>query len=1321
MHSQSHSLNLPKNVKAGGKTSPRDLPPYKGVSSFFPFPNYPYVPSKSSSSWKSPVSNTSHAEDFSKVPFFPSESSVSPHSSADNSLFSKKCFSQPGAPSAFRTISESGTAQTSSDIELVREHHKHDILARHQQPISAANISTGSTNSPTGAAFQGINRLPFTSPTSPATLKNEKNVRQSRNSYFPPPITTKNDRISPFVPERVLYSDSVPFSTPFQQISPASYTPSRTASQNPFKMGSADTPISTHISSPTVPALSLAPTSFPTISTPPSNYKIGTGYGSTASLVPPIIHREEETRVGYAKEKSKGQKDAQSYIQTEENLDKKQNGNNKSPTDFDEGEGKKYGKENGIKSWDGNEKFPKPPPSLPHEKPMFPPQEDKSDNFSLLSESKNNQRVNAHALMTITSSLVEQFAEEAMFIAQKKEKKEEPSKYGRFASSNENSLHFPSLSSIRQHLEMHTAQFLASVSHRTANREEKSFSEILREIEMKMRGEDLTQISKMRQVLMQLSKCNIRHINSILHVFLELSMLSNTPKRTQENRMEVTEDNSCEEEEEESATETRKDPVESPPLPLSLEATATVQEEREFSTSSSPVDVSSFPSPPNVRKSEEKTISNKIEDVQASTKDFLSTPSAHAESSERQALALPTVETSQSVLNTFEFVGINETNLLRDIIFALQGVDGRYITYDALLHCYLLHPSVKVANSVRSIITHLCSMGTLYRRIMQVLEQKPEQFGRSLVMESFHQCVSDQLMEYYKLISLLENDVTSSLYSEEGTIENQLTLRRMAVWMEEPYGRMRLLAAVVNEVMTLKGGAILSAIYGHSRRTDGNYEKFMSEMLERSMAPLMDMIYSWMDDGELRDPCGEFFVVQNVDIPRASLWSHCYSLNLELVPQFIKRSVAEKILLAGKSVNFIRQCCSHSEWLFEHSERSSAANASSSPPHDLILSYSLETEEFTLPSVKELETLVDRAAPLKNKRFLLMGDGDFSSTLLENTFELLDQNASKLRKHSLLSLLESALRTGTAYPYSPNVIKCVFTEMHTPSRGDTGWDVFYLDYHVNPPMDAIFTQDVLQIYRTGFTLLWKILRTSYSLSLTWLHNLAQMKFVRGFEEVSQTVHECFLLRGEMSHLVTNLHSYFMYEVIDTAWKNFLTTQQKCSDLDELLHSHSVYLKAIQDGLFLSEDTDAISSLVIDDGDASHSVASTLVTLLEMIIGFTKLTNTIFFTACQYASENRSGRRVATRMKNEIFSAEILKELETTRNSYHYTVREFLDRLAGKQQFLRFLPAKGRLDKADKLQSLSCRLDFNGYYQNAAKRFLSFEEGIQKEIPFKKHF
>lgn len=69
------------------------------------------------------------------------------------------------------------------------------------------------------------------------------------------------------------------------------------------------------------------------------------------------------------------------------------------------------------------------------------------------------------------------------------------------------------------------------------------------------------------------------------------------------------------------------------------------------------------------------------------------------------------------------------------------------------------------------------------------------------------------------------------------------------------------------------------------------------------------MLSRWLLDGEINDPCNEFFIEAKTIISAERLWHDKYHVRSSMVPSFITKSQAKKILATGKSINFLRQIC----------------------------------------------------------------------------------------------------------------------------------------------------------------------------------------------------------------------------------------------------------------------------------------------------------------------------------------------------------------------------------------------------------------------------
>lgn len=77
------------------------------------------------------------------------------------------------------------------------------------------------------------------------------------------------------------------------------------------------------------------------------------------------------------------------------------------------------------------------------------------------------------------------------------------------------------------------------------------------------------------------------------------------------------------------------------------------------------------------------------------------------------------------------------------------------------------------------------------------------------------------------------------------------------------------------------------------------------------------MLVKWIEEGTLDDPQGEFMVSKSASasaVVEADPWARKYSCRTAMVPAFFSTELTNKILLIGKSINFIRYVCKDEGW-----------------------------------------------------------------------------------------------------------------------------------------------------------------------------------------------------------------------------------------------------------------------------------------------------------------------------------------------------------------------------------------------------------------------
>lgn len=552
---------------------------------------------------------------------------------------------------------------------------------------------------------------------------------------------------------------------------------------------------------------------------------------------------------------------------------------------------------------------------------------------------------------------------------------------------------------------------------------------------------------------------------------------------------------------------------------------------------------------------------------------------------------------------------VSEEVLVRDVLYACQGIDGNYVKFDSNADGYVLPDSIKVPRATRVMVRKLCELGWLFRKVKEYISESMARFPAEdvgTVGQAFCAALQDELSDYYKLLAVLEAQSTNPipLVSDSASSGNYLSLRRLSVWFAEPMVKMRLMAVLVDKCKVLKGGAMAGAIHLHAQHGDPLVHEFMRRLLRRVCSPLFEMVRSWVLEGELEDIFAEFFIVGQ-PVKAESLWREGYMLHAGMLPSFISPSLAQRILRTGKSINFLRVCCEDRGWA-ETATEAAAAAGTSTRRGGLGYGETDALESLVAEAAKRIDKhLLDviynrykfKEHCLAIKRYLLLGQGDFVQYLMDIVGPELSEPANTISSFQLAGLLETAIRSSNAQYDDPDILDRLRVKMMPHGTGDRGWDVFSLEYDARVPLDTVFTESVMAKYLRIFNFLWKLRRVEHALIGAWKtmkpncitsHSFTKLQQAVKLQLVS-TLRRCQVLWDEMNHFVTNLQYYIMFEVLEVSWSNLSNEMEVAKDLDDLLAAHEKYLHSIVEKSLL--------------GERSQSLYKSLFVLFDLILRF----------------------------------------------------------------------------------------------------------------------
>ena len=255
---------------------------------------------------------------------------------------------------------------------------------------------------------------------------------------------------------------------------------------------------------------------------------------------------------------------------------------------------------------------------------------------------------------------------------------------------------------------------------------------------------------------------------------------------------------------------------------------------------------------------------------------------------------------------------VAESQLVRDCIFASNGIDGTFVKFDVVNDAYVISPvDAPIAPGRRHACRKICELGWLYKKVKACSDKPNSQFAQDTegaTRSAFRSALSNELSNHYKLLAVLEAKVQNNdddlnedddevvrLVGEDdeedrrtlmssfdrsfdsfapgGSRRNMqisrnhnknndisdriaprgddvVTLRRLIVWLEEPKRAMRSLAILCDAVENLRGGSLLAELYKHTDTGDVAHDAIARKILSKAAKPYFQTLKEWCARGE---------------------------------------------------------------------------------------------------------------------------------------------------------------------------------------------------------------------------------------------------------------------------------------------------------------------------------------------------------------------------------------------------------------------------------------------------------------------------------------
>ncbi|XP_073830079.1 gamma-tubulin complex component 3 isoform X2 [Musca autumnalis] len=668
-------------------------------------------------------------------------------------------------------------------------------------------------------------------------------------------------------------------------------------------------------------------------------------------------------------------------------------------------------------------------------------------------------------------------------------------------------------------------------------------------------------------------------------------------------------------------------------------------------------------------------------------------------------------------------------DIVQNVIYAFTGIPGKYLKKDVVSGKFKLDVKAKNLNVVQAgMMLRLAELGYYHDLVKSYTDTKSGLCALGLMGQGFISALRAELTKYYGMVALLQEQLNKQKQIEKSALHNtlsnrqeRLTLMKILVWSVDPLQRLQLLAAVAEACQEKKGGALASTVHGFLSSGNPMVKHLAKELLMAICGPLYQMLTKWLLEGEICDPHGEFFIECFVEVGPDRLWHDKYRVRSSMLPNFVTTDMANKILVTGKSINFLCEICEDKQpvkgrdelrqCIEENAEHIFSAVADTKL-HSTIDSIYLNTSKRVLDIVMGPHKLLEHLQAMR--RYLLLGQGDFIGILMENLKSELDKPAKELYSYDLSSIMDAAIRSTNAQYDDPEILNHLDVRLMSPCDGDIGWDILSLQYTVRGPL-ATMLEPSMRIYQVLFKPLWRMKHMEFVLSSKiWKDQKCNSKPLRPMAaELDKVLYRLHLFTSEMIHFIHQMQYYILFEVIECSWAELQEKVQNAKALDDILNAHDEFLSTIKCGAFLDSNS----------GDLCHNMETVYEAIVRLEVWQDK-----FYELCfrELNSRKEFDKDVLESEKMGKFGVTAEKKLERdqehkifeqTLSSYHKS----LENIGGDYETaVRCFLLALNSNNDHNLQLFGIRLDFNEYYKKRDQRLgvpLTFEHMRMSNIYF----
>ncbi|KAI2624391.1 Spc98 family-domain-containing protein [Hypoxylon sp. NC1633] len=598
-----------------------------------------------------------------------------------------------------------------------------------------------------------------------------------------------------------------------------------------------------------------------------------------------------------------------------------------------------------------------------------------------------------------------------------------------------------------------------------------------------------------------------------------------------------------------------------------------------------------------------------------------------------------------------------EAAIIEDLLFVLMGYEGQYIRYAYSFDLNeerdrLAGPEFKILPgldpSLQDLTVSMLRMATHYVALETFVDvQSRDEFGA--VNHALCAAIRKFLQDYLVMVAQLEtqfltNDTftlhllnlhtlpTSQMMLQLYSLAHEFLKKNALLDYEseedsDPDDIEKMLENIkrggdlVSGNMTgkkvCKGGVVIGLITGRLDKMSGDpaARSLLTSLLRDASRPYMAMLNEWLHRGEIGDPHSEFLIKEQKSIKRDRLeedytddyWERRYTIRDHGIPPQLQ-GVKDKVLLAGKYLNVVRECGG-----VDVSKVAQDIPKSFDDPRflDNVNNAYAHANESLMKLLLTTHALPARLRSLKHYFFL--DPSDFFTYFMELSASELRKPVKSVNIVKLQSLLDLVLRQpGSIVSLDPfkedvhiemnevglikmlehvvnitgveqgEVLQAVSNQPIENDKNAVGFTSLQLDYTVPFPVSLVVSRKTIWRYQALFRYLLSLRYLESQLSTAWqTHNTGVVWCHRSStRRVEIWKRRIWTLRARMVVFVQQLLYFCTLEVIEPNWQS-LMSRLRAKDgsldgsgkpdrtVDELMQDHVDFLDTCLKGCMLT--------------------------------------------------------------------------------------------------------------------------------------------------------